>query len=50
MNLPNIGDEISPEYGIELCEGFGFNVLADRIYADIDGFKTWTFDGGQCGS
>ena len=44
-NLPKIGEIATTESGIELCEHYGLNYLADRIEDNPDLFKEWEFDG-----
>jgi len=44
-NLPKIGEIVTTESGIELCEHYGLNYLADRIEDNPDLFKEWEFDG-----
>ena len=43
--LPKIGDIVTTERGLELCEHYGLNYLADRIEDNPDLFKEWEFDG-----
>jgi hypothetical protein len=44
-NLPKIGEIVTTESGLELCEHYGLNYLADRIEDNPDLFKEWEFDG-----
>ena len=44
-NLPKIGEIVITESGIELCEHYVLNYLADRIEDNPDLFKEWEFDG-----
>ena len=43
--LPKIGEIVTAERALELCEQYGFNYLADRIEDNPDLFKEWEFDG-----
>ena len=43
--LPKIGDIVTTERGLELCEHYGLNNLANRIEDNPDHFKEWKFDG-----
>ena len=43
--LPQIGDIVTTERAIELCEHYGLNQLAERIEDNPDHFKEWIFDG-----
>ena len=43
--LPKIGDIVTTERGLALCEHYGLNYLADRIEDNPDHFKEWEFDG-----
>ena len=43
--LPKIGDIVTTERGLELCEHYGLNNLANRIEDNPDHFKEWEFDG-----
>jgi len=43
--LPKIGDIVTTERGLALCEHYGLNYLADRIEDNPDLFKEWEFDG-----
>jgi len=43
--LPNIGEIVTTERALQLCEHYGFNYLADRIEDNPDLFKEWEFDG-----
>ena len=45
MNLPEIGDMITTERGIELCRHFGLYDLVTRIKDNPGAFKEWKFDG-----
>jgi len=43
--LPKIGEVVTTERGLELCEHYGLNHLADRIEGNPNFFKEWEFDG-----
>lgn len=43
--LPKIGEIVTREKALELCEHYGFNHLAKRIEDNPDRFKEWKFDG-----
>ena len=43
--MPQIGEIVTTERAIELCEHYGFNHLAERIEDNPDHFKEWEFDG-----
>ncbi len=43
--LPKIGEIVTTERALELCEHYGFNYLAKRIEDNPDLFKDWKFDG-----
>jgi hypothetical protein len=43
--LPKIGEIVTTESALELCEYYGFNYLAKRIEDNPDHFKEWKFDG-----
>jgi len=43
--LPKIGEIVTTERGLELCEHYGLNHLAKRIEDNPDHFKAWKFDG-----
>ena len=43
--LPKTGEIVTTERGLELCEHYGLNYLADRIEDNPDLFKEWEFDG-----
>ena len=43
--LPKIGEIVTTERALELCEQYGFNHLAERIQDNPDLFKEWEFDG-----
>jgi len=43
--LPQIGEIVTTERGLKLCEHYGFNFLAERIEDNPDQFKEWEFDG-----
>ena len=43
--LPQIGEIVTTERAIELCEHYGLNHLAKRIEDNPDLFKEWEFDG-----
>ena len=43
--LPKIGEIVTTERALDLCEYYGFNYLAKRIKDNSDHFKEWEFDG-----
>jgi hypothetical protein len=43
--LPKIGELVTTESALELCEHYGLNHLAKRIEDNPDLFKEWEFDG-----
>jgi len=43
--LPKIGEIVTTEKALELCEHYGLNHLAERIEDNPDLFKEWEFDG-----
>ena len=43
--LPKIGEIVTTERALELCEHYGLNHLAKRIEDNPDQFKEWEFDG-----
>ena len=43
--LPKIGELVTTERALELCEHYGLNHLAKRIEDNPDLFKEWEFDG-----
>ena len=43
--LPKIGDIVTTERGLELCEYYNLDHLANRIEDNPDHFKEWEFDG-----
>ncbi len=45
MNLPKIGETITTELALELCEYFGLDGLMDRISKNPNSYKEWVFDG-----
>ncbi|MBN2428248.1 MAG: hypothetical protein JXK94_07930 [Deltaproteobacteria bacterium] len=47
MNLPKIGDPVTTEYAIELCQHFGFDYLVERLEAYPEDYKEWVFDGAS---
>ncbi len=47
MELPKVGDKINNKRAQELCEYFGFEHLLERIKANPDSYKEWTFDGAS---
>jgi hypothetical protein len=44
-DLPKIGQIVTTERALELCEYFGLNHLAERIEDNPDLYKEWKFDG-----
>ena len=45
MKFPEIGDIITTQKPIELCAHFDLNYLVDRITANPESYKDWSFDG-----
>ena len=45
MKLPEIGDVVTTQEALELCEHFRLDYLVKRIQAHPDGYKEWPFDG-----
>lgn len=45
MNLPEIGDIVTTEQALALCEHFNLDYLANRIAAGPGIYKEWKFDG-----
>ncbi len=45
MDLPDIGDIITTEKGMQLCRHYGLDILAERAEDNPDGYTSWTFDG-----
>ncbi len=46
--IPNIGETITTEKAIELCQLFGFDYLVERINGSpLDAFHDWPFDGAS---
>jgi hypothetical protein len=45
MRLPEIGDIITTDAGLELCKHYKLNYLIDRIKIKSDDYKSWMFDG-----
>jgi len=43
--LPKIGEIVTTERALQLCEHYGFTHLAERIEKNPDLFKEWKFDG-----
>ena len=43
--IPKIGEIVTTERALELCEHYGFSYLAKRIEGNPDLFKYWKFDG-----
>jgi hypothetical protein len=48
MRLPAIGDTVTTEWALELCNDFGLDYPARRIEADPERYRSWTFDGCSC--
>ena len=48
MNLPKIGDTITPEMGIELAIFFNMPEIAQRIGDNPGAYKDFVFDGASC--
>ena len=47
MQLPAIGETVTPSRGRDLCLHFGYTELADRIDHDPGAFKAFVFDGAS---
>lgn len=47
MKLPEIDDNITAKYAIELCTHFGYTYLVDRINENSSDYKDWIFDGAS---
>lgn len=47
MILPKVDDIINNERAQELCKHFGYTHLVERIKANPDSYKEWTFDGAS---
>lgn len=45
MQAPKIGDRITTEKALLLCEQCGLHDLAGRIRIDPGAYKSWVFDG-----
>ncbi|MDX9785469.1 MAG: hypothetical protein RBT11_01740 [Desulfobacterales bacterium] len=45
MKYPEIGEEITTERAIELCEHFELAYLVKRIRENAGNYKSWKFDG-----
>ncbi len=45
MKLPKIGDIITTETALRLCQHFGLNYLAARILWAPENYEAWKFDG-----
>ena len=45
VNLPKIGDIISPDEALKLCKHYKLDYLVSRIETNPDKYKSWTFDG-----
>ena len=45
MNLPEIGDKISTERGLQLCAHFNLDYLIERIESNREDYNPWVFDG-----
>ena len=43
--LPKIGEIVTTERALQLCEQYSFTYLAERIEDNPDQFKEWEFDG-----
>lgn len=48
MKLPEIGETITTQWAVELCEHFGLDYLLDRIQTHPERYKEWKFDGCSC--
>lgn len=44
-SLPEIGDIITLERALKLCDYFSLEYLVDRIKTNPGGYKNWKFDG-----
>lgn len=45
MKIPQIGDTITTQWALELCEYFGLDYLVKRIQDNPDAYRDWEFDG-----
>ncbi len=45
--IPNIGETISADRALDLCQSFGLEYLVERIESSPDAFKDWVFDGAS---
>ncbi len=45
MNFPKIGETITPDMALELCEYFNLYDLKNRIENNPNKYKDWVFDG-----
>ena len=45
VRLPEIGERVTTEWAIELCQYFGLDYLVERVNANPGAYKTWVFDG-----
>ena len=45
MKLPEIGDRITTEWALELCDHFKLQYLVERIKRNPEKYKEWKFDG-----
>jgi len=48
MELPQIGEMITTERGLELCGHFELDYLVERITANPEQYDRWKFDGCSC--
>jgi len=47
MKNTEIGDKITVERGLQLCEHFGYKHLAGRLKENPNNYKDWIFDGAS---
>lgn len=45
MEAPKIGDRVTTESALLLCEQYGLHDLAERLRLDPGAYKSWVFDG-----
>ena len=48
MKLPEIGDNVTTEQALKLCEHFKLDYLVKRIQENPAKYKNWVFDGCSC--
>lgn len=48
MKLPKIGETVTTDCAIELCQHYGLDYLVQRINGNRNLYKEWVFDGVSC--